>query len=154
MRVTIFSTAAFFVAVMVAILILMEAPYRWWTGDSPRSTEFPELTLRQVSIFFTVYVFFQVWNEINCRSLTPEISGLVGLTRNLVFLAVLAVVVLGQMVIVTFGGAVFKVEPLSAIDWLAIAAGTASVLVFAEVTRRVRMISSGKAARETRPFHG
>jgi Ca2+-transporting ATPase len=154
MRVTIFSTAAFFVAVMVAILILMEAPYRWWAGDSLRSTEFPELTVRQVSIFFTVYVFFQVWNEINCRSLTPKISGLVGLTRNLVFLAVLAVVVLGQVVIVTFGGAVFKVEPLSATDWLAIAAGTASVLVFAEVTRRVRMISSEKAAREARSFHG
>ena len=44
-------------------------------GPSADGQEFPELTVRQVSIFFTVYVFFQVWNQINCRSLTPEVSG-------------------------------------------------------------------------------
>ena len=44
----------------------------------------------------------------------------------------------GQVLIVTFGGAVFKVEPLGLLDWLVIAAATASVLVFAEVMRFVR----------------
>jgi len=39
---------------------------------------------------------------------------------------------------VTIGGAVFKVEPLGVVDWLLIAAGTASVLVFAEVARLLR----------------
>ena len=32
----------------------------------------PSFTVYQVTIFFTVYVFFQVWNQINCRSLTPN----------------------------------------------------------------------------------
>ena len=35
-----------------------------------------------MSIFFTVYVFFQVWNQINCRSLTPERAGCTGLWRE------------------------------------------------------------------------
>ena len=44
----------------------------------------------------------------------------------------------GQVLIVSVGGVVFNVEPLGVVDWLAIAAGTASVLVFAELARRLR----------------
>jgi Ca2+-transporting ATPase len=96
-------------------------------------------TVLQVSIFFSVYVFFQVWNQINCRSLVPQVSGFHRLLDNPTFLAIAATVAIGQIVIVTFGGAVFKVEPLSPLSWLVIIGGTASVLVFAEVARRVRM---------------
>jgi Ca2+-transporting ATPase len=133
------TTAAYFVGVMLVLLIGMEFR-RWFAGEGPRSEEFPELTTRQVSIFFTTYVLFQVWNEINCRSLAPEVSGLTGLLGNPVFLAIIALTVLGQVLIVTFGGQkVFKVEPLGFVDWLVIALGTASVLLFAEVSRRVRL---------------
>jgi Ca2+-transporting ATPase len=48
-------------------------------------------------------------------------------------------VAVGQVLIVTFGGAIFKVEPLSVLQWLAVLAGTASVLVFAKVARRVML---------------
>ena len=94
--------------------------------------------MRQVTLFFTIYVFFQVWNQINCRSLTPAVSGLAGLTRNPYFLAIASLTVVGQVLIVTFGGRVFDVEPLGWLDWLAIAAATSSVLVFAEIARLVR----------------
>ena len=60
----------------------------WFAGDWNPSAEFPYFTVRQVSIFFTVYIFFQVWNQINCRSLTPEESGLSGLGRNPAFLTI------------------------------------------------------------------
>ena len=79
-----------------------------------------EFTVRQVTLFFTVYVFFQVWNQINCRSLTPRGVGAaraVRGTRRSWLIAALTVV--GQVLIVTFGGAVFKVEPLGVLDWLA-----------------------------------
>jgi len=133
------TTAAFFVVVMLALLVGM-AHYQWFAGIGQASNEFPELTTRQVSIFFTVFVLFQVWNEINCRSLVPEISGLSGLFRNPVFLSIAGLIVLGQILIVTFGcETVFKVEPLGVVDWLLIALGTSSVLVFAEAARRIRM---------------
>src|SRR5262249_30211810 len=86
---TIGTTAAFFVAVMIGLLLEMKGTPEqpgWFAGPGPRSAEFPELTVRQVSIFFTVYVLFQVWNEINCRSLSPRESGLKGLERNTIFL--------------------------------------------------------------------
>ncbi len=124
------------VVVMLALLLGM---------DSDRKlAKVPELTTRQVTIFFTVYVFFQVWNEINCRSLVPEVSGLTRLLQNPVFLAIMGLIVLGQVLIVTFGGDVFKVEPLSILDWLLIALGTASVLAFAEGMRRLRLRYEGK----------
>jgi Ca2+-transporting ATPase len=95
-------------------------------------------TVRQVTLFFTIYVFFQVWNQVNCRSLSPNRSGLRGIFKNPTFLAIAGLTALGQILIVSFGGRIFKVERLSAADWLAIAAATASVVVFAEIVRRLR----------------
>jgi Ca2+-transporting ATPase len=141
----VFTTAGFFVVVMLALLLGMEYGH-WWAGPGPASEEFPELTVRQVSIFFTAYIFFQVWNEINCRSLVPDVSGLAGLTRNPVFLAILGATVVVQFLIVTFAGALFKVEPLGALDWLVIAGATASVLVFREAARRVQRLVQRPAA--------
>lgn len=140
MLVTLFTTAAFFVVVMMTLLAGME--WRgWFQGAGPVSDEFAPLTVRQVSIFFTTYVFFQIWNQVNCRSLTPEVSGLAGLTRNPTFLTVALITALVQVSIVSVPAlaAVFKVAPLGLADWLAIVAGTASVLVFAELIRLVRL---------------
>jgi Ca2+-transporting ATPase len=94
-----------------------------------------------VSIFFTIYVFFQVWNQINCRSLTPDTSGLSGILNNPTFLIIAGTVAVVQVIIISVPRVnhIFKVEALSLLDWLCILAGTASVLVFAEVARRIRL---------------
>lgn len=137
----IFVTAGFFVVVMITLLVGMQH-YGWFGGGSgpnPDGWEFAPLNVRQVTIFFTVYVFLQVWNQINCRSLSPYESGLHRLLENPQFLAIASLTVLGQLLIVTLGGRVFSVEPLGVIDWLVIAVATAGVLVFAEVARRVRI---------------
>jgi len=188
---TIGITAAFFVVVMLSLLVLMQGtPAKpGWLGDqrgpwsvevgggrfavkpndlesrpaSPGGAEqwfvfsnpsdsqlIPmagreveiEFTVRQVSIFFSVYVFFQVWNLINCRSLTPRVSGLAGLKRNPTFLAIAGAVAIGQIIIVTFGGSIFKVEALEPAAWLAITVGTSSVLLFAEATRRLQLLKA------------
>jgi Ca2+-transporting ATPase len=144
---TIFTTAAFFIVIMLTLLIGMKQG--WWLMDAPtdetRSKTFVQLTYWQVTIFFTIYVFFQVWNEVNCRSLTPEVSGFSGLFRNPVFLTIIGLIVLGQVLIVTFGYDVFEVRPLGPLTWLAIAAFTASVLVYTEITRRIRLAAAKKA---------
>jgi Ca2+-transporting ATPase len=144
MRWNIFTTAAFFVVVMIALLLVMKGSRTdnvrgWFAGTGDWSDVFEQFTVRQVAIFFTVYIFFQVWNEINCRALVPEISGFHGLTRNPTFLVIVGIIVIVQVLIVTFGGEIFKVEALYPLDWLVIAAFTTSVLVFAEVMRRVRL---------------
>jgi Ca2+-transporting ATPase len=95
-------------------------------------------TVFQVGLFFSIYVFFQVWNQINCRSLTPETSGFHNLFCNGMFLLIAGATAVGQVLIISIGGRVFKVEPLSLLQWLLIIVGTSSVLVFAEIARVIR----------------
>jgi Ca2+-transporting ATPase len=138
----VFTTGGFFIVVMMALLVGMR--YGGWfaegSGPNPGGWEFAPLNVRQVTIFFTLYIFFQVWNEINCRSLVPEVSGLAGLFGNPVFLGIVGVIVVVQVFIVTFGSSLFRVEPLGLLDWLVIAAATSSVLVFHEIARRIRLM--------------
>jgi P-type Ca2+ transporter type 2C len=146
---TIFATAAFFVVTMMTLLYGMQH-LGWFaagSGDNPEDWDFAPLNIRQVSIFFTVYVFFQVWNQINCRSLTPEASGLSGIQNNPTFLTIAGTVAVVQALIISVPGLgrIFKVEPLSLLDWLAILAGTASVLLFAEIVRRIRLAMASPA---------
>jgi Ca2+-transporting ATPase len=141
MRRTIVTTAAFFVVVMLGLLLGLKAG--WFAGAEGPSPDFAPLTARQVTIFFTAYVLFQVWNQVNCRSLTPDASRLAGVWRNWAFLAIMALTLAGQVLIVNLGGEVFAVEPLGWTDWLVIVAATASVLIFAELARRVRRARAG-----------
>jgi Ca2+-transporting ATPase len=140
MLTTIFSTAAFFVVVMLVLLVGLEN--HWWFLGDPfglPSRSFPELTYWQVALFFSVYVLFQVWNEINCRSLSPEVSGFHRLYRNTVFLGIVGLIVVVQIVIVTLGGTIFEVAPLGWLTWLAVIAFTASVVLYAEIVRQIRL---------------
>jgi Ca2+-transporting ATPase len=143
---TIFTTATFFVVVMMVLLAGMK--YGEWfaqpSGPKPDNWRFDPLTIRQVSIFFTVYIFFQVWNQINSRSLRPSVSGFRGLFENRPFLAIATTVALVQVLIINVPrlNGVFSVEPLSLLDWVLILVGTASVLLFAEISRRVRLAAN------------
>ncbi len=145
---TIFGTAAFFVVVMLALLLGMK--YGGWfaegSGPDPEGWDFKPLRVRQVSIFFSVYIFFQVWNQINSRALTPEASGFAGLLQNRTFLVIVGLVAVGQVLLTSLPplAYIFKVEPLGWLDWLGILAFTSTVLVFAEVWRRVRLATAGR----------
>jgi Ca2+-transporting ATPase len=136
---TILTTGTFFIVVMLTLLLGMNYG-KWFAGRAAQPTDIAGLSVRQGTIFFSVYVFFQVWNEFNCRSLVPEVSGLEGLHRNRIFLAIVGLIVVAQVLIVSFGGRLFQVEPLGPLDWLAMAASTASVLVFAEAARYVQSV--------------
>jgi Ca2+-transporting ATPase len=118
---------------------------KWWIkNDAPNEAlqgkeALVTFTVLQVSLFFSIYVFFQVWNQINCRSLTPDMSGFDRILENPTFMVIAGAVAIGQIAIVTFGGDVFKVEPLSLMQWLGVIAFTSTVLIFAEIARRVRL---------------
>ncbi len=114
--------------------------------NAPESLGTVAFTVFQVGLFFSIYVFFQVWNQINCRSLTPKTSGFTGMFGNVAFLTIAGVTAIGQILIITFGGAVFKVERLTPLQWLLVLAGTSSVLVFAEIARIIRLRQASRAA--------
>jgi Ca2+-transporting ATPase len=131
---TILITSAFFIVVMLALMIAMKKGFL--AGDDRPDGDY---TTRQVSLFFSIYVFFQVWNQINARSLTPDMGGFQRIFENPTFLAIAAIVAIGQIAIVTFGGTVFKVEPLGVWDWLGVIGLTSIILVFAEIARQIRL---------------
>ncbi len=139
---TIFTTAAYFIVVMLGLLLAMRQGF---LADNERPLPGADFTLAQGTLFFTIYVFFQVWNQVNCRSLTPEWSGLSRIWENPTFLLIAGVVAVGQVLIVTFGGRVFSVERLGLNQWLAVIAFTSTVLIFAEITRRVRLWHARRA---------
>jgi Ca2+-transporting ATPase len=93
----------------------------------------------ELTIFFTIFVMLQWWNLFNARMLGSCHSAFRRLWACQGFLLVLAVVLAGQWLIVTFGGSVFRTVPLSLYTWLYIIIGTSPVLWIGEIYRRLRL---------------
>jgi Ca2+-transporting ATPase len=117
-----------------------------WTYDGQPATVM--FTVFQVALFFSIYVFFQVWNQINARSLTPEMSGFDRILQNPMFLMIAAAVAVGQVLIVTFGGPVFGVQALGW-EWAAIIGATSTVLIIGEASRWIRLSLARRASKES-----
>ena len=92
----------------------------------------------ELTVFFTIFVMLQWWNLFNARMLGSTHSAFRRLWACKAFLMVLMLVLLGQWLIVTFGGQMFRTVPLSWQTWLYIFIGTSPVLWVGEVYRRVK----------------
>lgn len=79
-----------------------------------------DLTNQQLATFiFNTFVFLQLFNEINCRILHgDELNPFRGILTNRIFLSIWFGTVTAQVLIVSFGGLVFEVVPLSLSLWL------------------------------------
>jgi Ca2+-transporting ATPase len=97
-----------------------------------------EVTAYEMSMFYTVFVLLQVWNLFNARALGRLNSAFKGLFENKAFLAIVAVILIGQFLIVQFGGSIFRTVPLSLGDWVAIVASTSIVVWIGEIQRYVK----------------
>ena len=107
------------------------------------------LTDYERGVFFSIFVMMQFWNLFNVkyfrtnRSLIGDIIDLfrdrkrVQESYNKYFLLIAAVIVVGQVLIVTFAGEVFNVERISLNDWLWIMLITSPVLIIPDVVRFV-----------------
>ena len=121
----IISVGVLFFAVMFAML--------WHIERSDGGISVEELT-----VFFTTFVMLQWWNLFNARALGSRHSAFRYLHRARGLLLVLAMILLGQWLIVTFGGRMFRTVPLAATTWLTIFAATSPVLIVGELYRRLR----------------
>lgn len=123
MALNIFVVGAIFVAVQLALLL--------WLGKDG-------LTPYEQSEFFTFFVMLQFWNMFNAKAYMTGASAFKGLGDNPAFLLVCALILVGQFLIVTFGGEMFNVVPLSARSWGIIIASTSIVLWVGELCRLFR----------------
>ena len=93
--------------------------------------------LQELTIFFTIFVMLQWWNLFNARMLGSTYSTFRRLGAARVFLLVQGGILLGQWLIVTFGGQLFRTTPLDWETWLWIIVGTSPVLWIGEMWRRL-----------------
>ena len=96
---------------------------------------YTQMGTRELTIFFTVFVMMQWWNLFNARALGSSHSVLRRIWAAPAFLLVLLMILLGQWLIVTYGGRIFRTEPLPPLTWLLIIAITSPVLILGEIYR-------------------
>ena len=83
--------------------------------------------------FFTIFVMLQWWNLFNARVSGQTRSIFNGLGRNWAFTGIVLAILVGQILIVQFGGDMFRTEPMSLTTWLYIVGGTSIVAIVHEV---------------------
>ncbi|MBO5780228.1 MAG: calcium-translocating P-type ATPase, PMCA-type [Muribaculaceae bacterium] len=133
---SIFTTGGIFFALLLAILYVMESANITSMSDllSPNFGSGKGLTVYEQSLFFTIFVFLQFWNIFNARAFATGRSAL-HLKHCSEFILIATLIVVGQLLIVTFGGGFFTVAPLSLPDWLIIIGSTSLVLWIGELQR-------------------
>lgn len=90
-----------------------------------------------LSVFFTVFVILQFWNLFNAKSFGSGESVFAKLRHSYGFLFILLCIFVGQVLIVSFGGDVFRVEPLELKDWVLITLLSSMIMWGKELLRLI-----------------
>lgn len=127
---SILGVAALFVVVLLGML--------FWFGST--------ITPYELSAFFTVFVMLQFWNMFNAKGFASSMPLALSWRGCYAFFGVLALILVGQLIIVSWGGEVFRTVPLSWQDWLLIIGSTSIVMWVGEIYRTVRYFKKKKSA--------
>ncbi|RYX81493.1 calcium-translocating P-type ATPase, PMCA-type [bacterium] len=128
-----------FLVLMIVMLRLSASgePFPLYGGATPEE---------RLTIFFSFFVLLQFWNQFNARTLGSTKSAFSGITENPYFLSISAAILVGQILIVTFGGIAFRVVPLSVQTWVMLIASTSLVLWVGEIARVIARAGAPKEA--------
>ena len=136
MAASIFGVGILFTAGLLALLVYFQhADINSLTGGLPPFGAYDGLNDYEHSLYFTIFVMLQFWNMFNAKAFMTGKSAFKGLGSCTWFIAIAFIILLGQVMIVEFGGAMFNVTPLNGSDWIAIIAGTSIVLWIGEIVR-------------------
>lgn len=99
------------------------------------------IDVHELTLFFTTFVMLQFWNLFNAKCLGSNYSAFRHFWRDRGLILVLALTFLGQWLIVTFGGRMFRTLPLSFTEWTVIIVATGVfVLGSGEIYRAVKRL--------------
>ena len=99
------------------------------------------LTPHDLSWFFSFFVMLQFWNMFNAKAFMEGRSAFANLKESKSFLFVALLILIGQYLIVTFGGEMFNVVPLSLKDWGIIIGSSSLVLWIGEIARGISRLT-------------
>lgn len=118
----------------VAFVILMLGLMEYFTNEAG------EISRYDLSRFFTIFVMLQFWNMFNAKRYGSSGSAFREISKSRGFVLVGLLIVVGQILIVQFGGEVFRTEPVSLHDWIVIILSTSLVLVVGEILALLKKI--------------
>jgi Ca2+-transporting ATPase len=120
-----------FYQIVVCLVVYFGGP-GWFNQDSYGASFVPAGGFETVTIVFNTFIFCQLFNEINCRSITSDSNVFRNFFDNYIFHLVIAFSITCQAFIIAFGGKVFEISPagLSWTGWLiSIALGSGTLVV-------------------------
>ncbi len=118
------SVGVIFFAALLALLA-------WFNIDS-------DVTVKELTIFFTIFVMLQWWNLFNATSLGSKHTAFAHIQKDQGLLIVLLIILVGQWFIVTFGGGMFRTTPLTLNEWLMIMAVTSPVAIIGQLYKAIK----------------
>ena len=96
--------------------------------------------VHELTVFFTTFVMIQFWNLFNAKSLGSNRTAFRHFLKDKGMILVLALVLVGQWLIVTLGGEMFRTVPLSLTEWLVIIGATSIILWVGEIWRAFKRL--------------
>ncbi len=123
-----------FIVILVAFLFAIQAD-----GD---------VTDYELSLFYATFIMLQFWNLFNARILGLDMSAFKGIGENKQFIGIAAAIFIGTVLIIQFGGDIFRTTPLSLVDWLLVIGLTSPVLLLGEFLRYSRDLRARNAVKD------
>lgn len=115
----------------VMVVVLLGMLFYWSFGSG-------EMTVRELTLFFSTFVFMQLWNMFNAKGFETRHSVFKDWHGCREFFLILLAIAVGQVLIVEFGGAVFRTVPLSWCEWAAVIGATSLIAFGGEAVRALR----------------
>ena len=133
-------TAISFVVLLFGLLYLFNSPS--FLAKTFHYIPETERIRYSLSFFFTTFVLLQFWNMFNAKAFFTKRSAFANMKNCMGFVFVSLLILAGQLLIVEFGGDIFRTVPLKLRDWGIILGGTSLVLWVGEIRRLIFWLSS------------
>lgn len=122
------------IGVGTIFLVILLGMIYYFTYSAAGMTEY------RLTVFFTFFVMLQFWNLFNARVFGTTDSAFKGISKSYGMELIILAILVGQFLIVQFGGAVFRTVPLDWQTWLLIIGVSSMVLWVGEIVRLVQRI--------------
>jgi len=131
MRYNILGVAACFLIILMSLIVYIKGL---------PSTEVPTA----LTAFFTIFVMLQFWNLFNASVFGTNHSVFKDSRHAFGMISVAGIILIGQIIIVEFGGKVFRTVPLTLSEWIIIIGSTSIVLWVGEIWRWIQRLKTKK----------
>ena len=128
----------YIIGVGLAFLVLLLGMLYWFNHAEGGMTTY------RLTVFFTTFVMLQFWNLFNARVFGTSDSAFKNIRKSYGMELIVLAILVGQILIVEFGGTVFRTEPLDLATWVIIIVSTSFVLWVGELIRFVRRMKEKK----------